>query len=171
MPTKQADELALALGNVSFHALQILISNVMSRAGWHETQILDRRETGRKSRFGGHEISCRSFIGPVAVKMVVKVLRDSGRTRMLDEMAGTVLRNGADLGLLVVPSKLSARIERAQGAYRPARIEVLDHEALASLMRCSGVGVRADGSPDYAFLTALEEQSSRLLAFIDEEGL
>jgi hypothetical protein len=169
--TKPKDELAAALGNVSFHALQILISTVMSRSGWNETIILDRRETGRKSRHGGHEISCRTFLGPVAVKMVVKVHRDTGRTRMLDEMAGTVLRNGADVGLLVTPTKLSPGIAAKQAGYKGVRMESIDHEALASLMRCSGVGVRHDGTPDYEFLVALEEQSARLLVFMKQEGL
>lgn len=166
------DPLAGALRQCSLHSLLMLTSKALSNAGWHETEILDRRDARQKSRHGGHEISCVARLSPTPVKMIVKVIRDKGgvKTRMLDELSGAVLRNSADLGLIVTPYKVSASITAKQAGYRPARVESLDGEGLARLMRCSGIAVRPSGEVDYAFLSELEDVSERLLDFIRKEA-
>jgi hypothetical protein len=166
MPT---DPLAGALQDCSLHALLMLTSKALTRAGFGDVEILDRRETGQKSRHGGHEISCLAALGPVSVKVIVKVIRDDVRTRMFDELAGAVLRNSADLGLIVTPFNVSASLSARQACYGPARIEAMDGNALARLMRCSGIAVRSSGDVDYAFLSELETVSGRLLEFIGKE--
>lgn len=166
----KTDPLALALRECSLHCLLMLISKVLTRAGFGDVEILDRRETGQKSRNGGHELLCVTYIGSLAFRTVVKVVRDDDlKTRHFDELAGVVLREDADLGLLVALKKVSASIAAKQPSYRPVRVEALDGGALASLMRCSGIAVRPDGSPDYAFLAELEEVSERLLGFLRKE--
>lgn len=165
----KTDELAEALKQCSLHAQIMLISKALTRAGFGDVEILDRRRARQKSRYGGHEISCLAHLGPVPVRVLVKVVRDDVRTRMLDELAGCVIRSGADLGVLVSAYNVSASVNSQQVSYRPARVAILDGKALAKLMRCSGVAVRPDGTPDYAFLTELEEVSERLLDFIDKE--
>ena len=166
MPT---DPLAGALQGCSLHALLMLTSKVLTRSGFGDVEILDRRETGQKSRYGGHEISCLAALGPVPVKVIVKVVRDDVRTRMLDELAGAVIRSSADLGLIVTPYHVSASISGRQAGYRPARVEALDGASLARLMRCSGIAVRPSGDVDYAFLSELETVSQRLLEFVGKE--
>lgn len=165
-----ADGLAGALRECSLHSLLMLTSKALIRSGWTEVELLDRRDARQKSRSGGHEMSCVALLGPTPVKMIVKVVRDDVRTRMLDELAGAVLRNSADLGLIVTPYQVSASVSGKQAAYRPARVESLDGDSLATLMRCSGIAVRPDGTPDYAFLAELEAVSGRLLAFIRKEA-
>jgi len=166
----KTDPLTLALRECSLHSLLMLTSKVLTRAGFGDVEILDRRETGQKSRHGGHEMSCLTYVGSLPVRSIVKVVPQYDlRTRHFDELAGGVLRAGADLGLLVTPHKVSASIAGKQPSYRPARLEVIDGNSLASLMRCSGIGVRPDGSPDYAFFAELEEVSGRLMGFIRKE--
>lgn len=166
------DPLAGALRECSLHSLEILMSTALTRAGWHDVEILDRRDARQKSRDGGHELSCKRRLGPAEVRMVVKVIRDEDgvKTRMLDELAGVVLRTGADVGLAATPHKVSPYIAGRQESYAPARVVAMDGEGLASLMRCSGVAVRPSGEPDYAFLTELESVSERLLDFLRAEG-
>jgi restriction endonuclease Mrr len=169
MPTK--DPLVGALRECSLHSLLMLTSKVLTRAGWTEVELQDRRETRQKSRNGGHEISCVAHLGPTPVRMIVKVVRDEGgvRTRMLDELAGAVARSSADLGLIVTPHQVSRSVAGKQGDYGPVRVETIDGNALAALMRCSGIAVRPSGDVDYAFLAELEEVSARLLDFIRKE--
>lgn len=169
--TKARDPLAGALRECSFHVLLMLVSKALTRAGFGDVEILDRRRAGQRSRHGGHEISCLAALGPLPLKVLVKVVQDDLRTRHFDELAGGVVRGGADLGLLVTPFEVSASVLKNQADYRPARVESMDGHALADLMRCSGVAVRPDGSPDYAFLAELEAVSGRLLEFIGREGL
>lgn len=164
------DPLVGALRECSLHSLLMLTSKVLTRAGFGDVEILDRRETGQKSRHSGHEISCLTYVGSLPLRAIVKVVPQYDlKTRHFDELAGGVLRAGADLGLLVTPHKVSASIAGKQPSYRPARIEVMDGEALASLMRCSGIAVRPSGDVDYSFLSELEEVSARLLGFIRKE--
>lgn len=163
------DPLKGALQGCSHHALLMLVSKALTRAGFGDVEIQDRRDAGQKSRHGGHEISCLAALGPVPLKVLVKVVRDDLRIRHFDELAGGVIRCGTDLGLLVTPFEISASASRAQADYRPARVEAMGGGALAELMRCSGVAVRPSGEPDYAFLSELETVSERLLAFIGKE--
>lgn len=166
MPT---DPLAEALQNCSLHALLMLTSKTLTRAGFGDVEILDRRDTGQKSRYGGHEMCCMAAVGTVPVKVIVKVIRDDVRTRMLDELAGAVLRNSADFGLIVSPYHVSASASGRQAGYRPARVETMDGDSLASLMRCSGIAVRPSGEVDYAFLAELEAVGERIQEFIWKE--
>lgn len=164
------DPLEGALQGCSLHALLMCVSKALARSGFGDVQILDRRSSRQKSRYGGHEILCESALGTYPLRVAVKVVRDTARTRMGDELAGTVLRTGADMGLLVTPFNVSPKLRQAQGSYKPARIETLDGGGLARLMRCSGVGVRPNGDVDYAFFAELEQVSRRLLDFIGREA-
>ena len=164
-----ADPLVPALRSASLHSLLMCVSKALTRAGFGDVEILDRRSSRQKSRHGGHELSCLAKVGGYPLKVVVKVVRDDVRTRMSDELVGTVLRTRADLGLLVTPFEVSPKAREAQGRYGPVRLEFVDGEALADLMRCSGVGVRPKGGVDYAFFAGLEEVSGRLLAFLAKE--
>lgn len=166
MPT---DPLAGALRECSLHCLLILVSKALTRSGFGDVEIVGRRQPGQKSRFGGHEIACAAALGPLPLKVLVKVVRDDLRLRHFDELAGGVIRGRADLGLLVSPFEISASAARAQALYRPARVESMDGNGLAELIRCSGFAVRPDGSPDYAFLSELETVSERLLEFVGKE--
>ena len=146
------DPLVGALQECSLHPLLMLVSKALTRAGWDDAEILDRRQAGQRSRHGGHEITCAAYLGPTPVRMIVKVARDPDgvKTRMLDELAGAVLRSSADLGLIVTPFKVSASVAAKQAGYGPARVVAMDGNALAALMRCSGIAVRPSGEPDYA---------------------
>jgi len=162
------DPLACALRNASLHVRLMLVSKALARAGFGEVEILDRRHAGQKSRDGGHELVCRSPLGHLTVRMLVKVVDQDAKTRMLDELAGAVVRCGADMGLLVSLHNVSASIAAKQAAYHPARVETMDGKGISDLMRRSGLAVR-DGEVDYAYLAALEEVSERLLAFMRKE--
>lgn len=165
-----SDPLTPVLQESSLHSLLMCVSKVLSREGFGDVQILDRRSSKQKSRFGGHEIMCETTLGIYPVKVVVKVILDDVRTRMVDELAGTVMRSNADLGIIVTPFKVSRATREAQGVYRPVRLEFIDGERLSELMRCSGIGIRSKGSVDYAFFAELEAVSKRLLTFIRREA-
>lgn len=157
-----------ALQNCSLHSLLLLTSKVLSRAGYGDVQFLDRRQSRQKSRYGGHELLCETDLRTVPAKVVVKVVRDSVRQRMLDELAGTVIRRNADMGLLVATGTVSSLARRNAGRYSPLRLQVIDGDALAGLLAQYGIGVRPHGEVDYAFFGGLEEQSYRILTFLTE---
>jgi restriction endonuclease Mrr len=151
------------------HGLLLCVSKALSRSGFGDVQILDRRSSKQKSRFGGHELMCSAMLGLCPLKVVVKVILDDVRTRMVDEMAGTIMRTKADLGLLVTPFNVSAKVRSAQEAHRPLHLEYIDGTRLAELLRSSRVGVRQKGSVDYAFFAELEEVAYRLITFLRKE--
>jgi restriction endonuclease Mrr len=162
--------LVSVLQNMSLHSLLMIVSKLLTRSGFGDVQILDRRTTRQKSRFGGHEIQCQTSIGSVPAKVVVKVIPDSVRLRMLDELAGTTMRTRADLGILVSTHELSNELSAKLPLYERARIMVVDGTKLANELKRLGIGIRSDRTIDYDFFFGLEEVSHRLLAFLRQEA-
>ena len=110
------------LKRCSLHSLLMLTSKVLSRSGFGDVQLLDRRQSRQKSRFGGHELLCESSVGMFPTRVIVKVIQDSVRLRMLDELAGSVRRTNADMGLIVSPHHLTANASKHLASYAPMRI-------------------------------------------------
>lgn len=154
------------LKHCSLHSLLMLTSKVLARAGFGDVQIMDRRHEKQRSRYGGHELVCNVNLGVVPMKIVVKVINDAVRVRMLDEMVGTVSRVRADLGIIVTPHHVTGSALVQRTAYRTARVEVIDGPQLERMLRKYGIGQRGDKGVDYAFFGALEDVSMRLLGFI-----
>lgn len=160
------EPLQKALQQCSLHALLIICSKVLTRSGFGDVQILDRRQNKQKSRFGGHELLCQTNLGFIPIKMIVKVARDTVRTRMLDELAGTVIRTSADLGLIITPYHLTTRAVKHKDAYKGVRIDSLDGSGLADLLRRYQYGVLLSGKVDYGFFTSLEESAIAFMPYI-----
>jgi len=102
--------------------------------------------------------------------VVVKVINDSVRLRMLDELAGVVLRTKADLGIIVSPHHLTASATRYQGSYKSARISVIDGVALADHLQRLGIGVRKSGEIDHQFFVGLDLVGRRVSEFMRREA-
>lgn len=154
------------LQNSSLHTLLLLTAKVLSRTGFGEVQILDRRETRQKSRFGGHELMCESSFGSLPLKVIVKVINDGIRVRMLDELAGAVIRTKADLGIIVSPRHVTATARKLQPHYQAARVKIIDGAELVDQLQRLGIAVRPCGEPDYSFFGAMEEVGRRVNAFM-----
>lgn len=160
-----------ALKRCSLHSLLILTSRALSRAGLGDVQLLDRRQSRQKSRYGGHELLCEMSVGMIPVRIIVKVIQDSVRLRMLDELAGSVRRTGADMGLIVSPHGLTANAERSLGSYAPMRLVALTGRTFSELLSRYHIGVRSRGGVDYAFFAGLEDASGRLISFLKHNDL
>jgi hypothetical protein len=157
------------LQTASLHSLLMMTSKALSRSGFGDVQILDRREAKQKSRYGGHELLCVTTIGGVPVRIVVKVIRDSFRVRMFDELAGVVIRQNADMGILISPHQGNEIGMKWQPQYRPLKIYSMDGHALSRMISRSRIGTKDGFTPDYAFLEALEEMGSRVRSFMNRE--
>jgi hypothetical protein len=133
--------------------------------------MLDRRQSREKSRYGGHDLVCFSELGTMPTKVIVKVIKDSARIRMLDELSGAATRVNADLGLLVTPFHITSKAKLELPKYRKPRVEVIDGVALSQLLAQDRIGMREKGEVDYAFFGYLEEASAKMLMFLKKEGL
>lgn len=162
-------ELRNLIQESSLHATLLLVAKALSRSGYGDIEILDRREPRQKSRYGGCELQCRSSFANVPVRIIVKVIRDSVRVRMLDEMAGAIDRTKADFGIVVSTADLSQRARTVRQAYRKSRVEVIDLELLTDMLAKFRIGVRPSGSPDYAFFGTLNDQIRRVNKFLSYE--
>jgi len=162
------DQIKHALQNCSLHSLLRVTSRVLARAGYGDVQILDRRESRQRSRYGGHELLCELTVGTVPARVVVKVVRDSVRQRMVDELAGTVIRRNASMGILIATKHVPALVDRSKDRYNPLRLQIIDGDALAGLLAQYQIGVRPHGEVDYAYFGDLEAQSFRILSFLTE---
>ncbi|MBS1722969.1 MAG: restriction endonuclease [Armatimonadetes bacterium] len=162
----KTNEMEAMVKAVSLHPLLIIVSRALSISGFGDVQFLDRRESWQRSRYGGHELLCEATFGLVRMRVVVKVVRDSVRRRMLSELAGTVLYRKADMGILVATGKLSRRLAGFQTDYPPVRLEVIDGTHLSKLLLKNGIGTRGEHGVDYAFFGELETQSLRIISFL-----
>lgn len=163
-------ELKLMLQTSSLHTLLLLTSKMLARQGFGDVQFMDRRDTKQKSRYGGHELMCESSLGTFPIKVIVKVIGDSIRLRMLDELAGAVMRTGSDLGIIVSPFPLSKAVARHNAQYHAARLMIIDGDGLASRLSTLGIGVRPSGGVDYQFFSRLYEMGDRARLFLQMEG-
>lgn len=161
------EHLQTALKRCSLHALLMVTSGALSRNGFGDIQILDRRQPKEKSRFGGHELCCHTSAGVLPLRIIVKVLTAPIRLRHLDEMAGAVDRMGADIGLVVSPYRLSGGALKNRDTHRKSRVHVFDGPILADLLMRAGAGVH-QGLVDYSYFDALEEVSPKILKTIKE---
>jgi restriction endonuclease Mrr len=166
--TDQA-ELRNLVQQSSLHATLLLVAKALSRSGYGDIEILDRREPRQKSRYGGCELLCRSSFANVPVRIIVKVIRDSVRIRMLDEMAGAIDRTKADFGIVVSTADLSQKARAIRQTYRKSRVEVIDLELLTDMLSRYKIGVRPGGSPDYAYFSSLDDHIRRINAFFSYE--
>lgn len=153
----------------SLHTLLMVTSKMLSQSGFGDVQILDRRETRQKSRFGGHELLCQTTMGSLPIRVIVKVINDAVRLRMMDELAGAVMRTKADMGLIVSPHHVTASAKRHQAAHKTARVTVIDGSELANRLIRLGIGVRSFGEVDYQYFGHLEEYGERVLEFIKSD--
>jgi len=164
--TSTAIPMTNMLQNTSLHALLMIVSKGLTRAGFGDVAILDRRQPRQKSRYGGHEIECLTSVGNLPGKVVVKVIRDGVRQRMVDELVGTVMRRGADLGLIISPFHITRKAKENLPAYKGARIEVLDGKILSDLLIKHQIGTRGEQDIDYAFFGGIEEVAEKVQAFL-----
>jgi restriction endonuclease Mrr len=161
--------LRIALQQCSLHALLMIVSKTLTRAGLGDVQIMDRRKSTQRTRFGGHELLCETYLNNRPIKIVVKVISDAVRMRMLDELAGVTLRTKADSALVVTPFHVTRTAAKVLGEHHPVRIETIDGLELEKLLLKFGIGVRGKGEVDYAFFGGLEQVSARLLDFLDQK--
>ena len=153
-----------ALTRLSLNELLMLLEKLLPFEGFGDVEVLGRRKSRQKSRFGGFEMRCRTKLGNQPGSVLVKVVADHPlRTRMLHEMAGCCIEHDALLGLLVSPFKRSASRSFVQALSPKLRVRVIDGPELVSLMKCSGIGVRSKGTLDYAFFESLQMASGLVL--------
>jgi len=162
------NELQATLQHCSLHSVLMLTSKVLTRSGYGDVQILDRRQGHQKTRFGGYELLCETTVGTVPMRIAVKVILDDIRVRMVDELAGAVLRTNANHGLIVSPFRVTRTARKHLESYCNVRIDVIDGGVFAALLSKYQIGVRSRGGVDYTFFAELEDVSERLLAFIRE---
>lgn len=162
----ETDPLAGMLQRCSLHVLLMVVEQALARSGFGDVEILDRRRNKQKSRFGGHELSCRTRIGSLPATVLVKVVQDRVRTRMIHEMAGCVLDRDAELGLIISPFNSSQLRAKKQPIDPKLRVRIIEGTDLAKMVKCSGIGVRPKGEVDYAYFAEMEARSSHFLLFL-----
>lgn len=160
------DPLAKVLQRCSFHAFLMIASTALSRSGFGDVEILDRRSTKQKSRYGGHEMLCRAKIASLPAHVVVKVIQDRINTRMLDELHGCVDRRRADLGVIISPFQISPSVAKMQASYAKSRVEIIDADGLSGMLKCSGIGIRPKGDVDFAYFAEMEARSEHFLEYL-----
>lgn len=162
-------ELAKLVRSSSLHTCLILTSKALSRSGYGDIELLGRRMPKQKSRIGGCELLCHTNLGAQPIRVIVKVIKDSVRTRMLDEMAGAIDRTRSDFGILVPMEELSGRLASVARRYERSRVEVIDIARLTEMLYRFRIGVRPNGEPDYQFFADLDEQLDRVNEFLAHE--
>lgn len=163
------DEMTQIIQEVSFHALLICVSNVLSREGYSDVQLLGRRTTKQKSYIGGCDLAAHQRLGIFETKTLVKVIQDDVRLRMLDEMTGAMPRTKANFGIIVTPFSTTKQVAELGNLYPGNPIRIIEGPELAKLLVKHRLAVKdslGKLAPDYSYIQRLEEGSRRVLGFI-----
>lgn len=153
--------------HAKLHTKLLLLQRLLARLGFGDVRSMGRLKAGQKSKQGGHELFCRFQAGSQTATMVVKLVSDSARLRMLCELAGTVLLNRAQFGLLVTTKPSSGRMFRFLDRLAPLKIDLIDGPHLAQLLHKYGIGVREHGEPDFSYLEQLDGQEKEVVALLN----
>lgn len=153
--------------HAKLHTKVVLLQRLLSRMGYGDVRSMGRLKPGQKSKQGGHELFCRFQAGSQTANMVVKLVSDSARLRMLCELAGTMLLNRAQFGLLIATKPSSARMLQFLDRLTPLKIELIDGPHLAQLLHKYRIGVRVHGEPDFAYLERLDQQETEVVALLN----
>src|ERR1700761_1030443 len=99
-----SEPLELVLQGLTLNELLMLLESLLPFEGFGDCEILGRRKSKQKSKYGGFEMRCRTKLGTEPGTVLVKVVAEYPlRTRQIHETAGCVLEHDALMGLLVPP--------------------------------------------------------------------
>ncbi len=144
----------------------MLAQKALARSGFGDVHLLDRRLSKQKTRDGGHELACYCTFGILRVKVVVKLINDPVNLRMCSELASTVRRMKADFGVIIGTRHVTAAAKKHLAFFRDEKVVILNGDSFASLLRKHRLGVRPGGAVDYAYLSALEHVSPKIICAI-----
>lgn len=165
----ETSQLESALRPLKLYPLLRIVSRVLTRAGYGEARLQDRLTEGQKSKSGGCDLLFEATFGTRSVKVVVKVIKDGIRVRMLDEACGVVKRTKADMAFLVTPFRLTKKVRELLPLYAPD-IQVISGDMLAELMELYGIGVKGPGVVDWEYFHHLTLYADRTLHLMREVG-
>lgn len=150
----------------SFNTFTVVVSSVLAQTGFGDVVSMGRLKRNGKSRHGGFDLRCKFGSSDFRQVAVVKLVHDDSiRLRMLCELAGTVVLQKANLGILVSTRKASDRMRAFVPLFGALKVDVIDGEQLANLMARLGIGMRGHTEIDYAYFAALEENSEAFVEF------
>jgi len=158
--------LEVVLQECSLHALLIITARALALSGFGDVQVLDRRQSREKTRFGGFELLAETTLGTLPMRVAVKVISDAVRLRMVDELSNATKRTKCDMGIIVSPYHVTENAMKGQQDASISRIEFIDGKSLARLPIRHKIGIREKGGVDYAFFADLEVYASRIRSFL-----
>ena len=143
MNTPLSYQIRERLLTLSFHAYEGGLLDLLTRMGYREVSVKSRTKTRQFTSHGGHDMEAVAKIGLTSTRLLLqaKQYRRPVSRRFVDELRGTMLREGASQGLLISTSLFSEVAKRA-ALSTASSIHLLDGEALANAMIRHGVGVR-----------------------------
>lgn len=152
---REAQGVQKVLEENPFDAFLTLTRKVLSRSGYGEIVELGRIQSWQKSKIGGCELLGMTTIGESPVKVIIKLIKDSVRTRMLDELSGVCNREQAGNGILVSTQALGPKLRCIPEKYINQSIRVFDINDLRRLFAKHHLLLTPEGAVDPAYLERL----------------
>ncbi|MES2464670.1 MAG: restriction endonuclease [Armatimonadota bacterium] len=119
------------------------VADLLSRMGYEDVRLVGRATGGGRNGEGGYDLLCFIRQGAVRRKVIV-LLKQFGRNawvyqRMVDELRGVALRDGADEAILITSGPISPVVEICEGPGRILpRVRRIDGERLRRLLAANG---------------------------------
>ena len=150
----------------SFHAQLLVLLRLLERLGYRNLRIMGRRTPAQSTDQGGHELMSLDEFGIFTGKTVIKFVRDKVRTRMLDELAGTIRRVGADYGVLIATGGFCEGVTPDINQ----RVRVITGTELAHLLVRHRIGTKTEtqeDTVDHEFFRSLEVYAGQVAEFVE----
>ena len=138
------------LFSLSFHAFEACISELLAKLGYTEVRLLGRTHWKQYTKHGGCDLEARAATGITAERLIMQLKqyhRPVSR-RFVDELRGTMQRQGAGLGLIIATSRFSTVAHRAAESNQIAPVRLVDGEELLDLLFTHRIGVWSETYPD-----------------------
>lgn len=138
------EELLLArLLRLPYLAYALCVQRVLERIGYEAVRPVGRRHFRGPHRTSAVDLAA-SLPGPLGSQTVLVQIKRYDQTvarRFVDELRGSMLRNGAPSGVLVTTSRFSGKAREAAAGVPGRPVRLVDGPELAGLMAALGIGV------------------------------
>lgn len=127
-----------------FPAYAACVARLLTALGYRDVRLMGALHEKGRNAFGGMDLSAEQGQGLTASKVIaqVKQYRDPVPRAFVDELRGTMLRVGAQQGLLVTTSEFArSASEAALSGQHAAPVRLLDGRELARLLIAYGIDV------------------------------
>ncbi len=127
-------EMQQILSTCELFPLEVVLTRLLPKLGFHEVNVMGRRSEGQRSTEGGFEIEALLYRENQPIRTIVKIVRDDVRIRNVDEVVGAMTRVDAPFAIIFGTGKLCRNVEHLSRTKVGRKLTILSGDDFARLL-------------------------------------